>query len=126
MGKCCCDDTEVLLKYDADVNAKSIDGWTPLHFAAQKNAVRNSAAAGVAKVLLKQRPDIKIDEKNNRGETPLYCAARDNEVEMVELLLKHGADVNAKQNSGLTPLRVAMRNNAVEAADLLRSYGGHE
>ena len=60
------------------------------------------------------------------GRTPLHFAARDNEVEMVELLLKHGADVNAKQNSGLTPLRVAMRNNAVEAADLLHSYDGHE
>ena len=102
------------------------NGRTPLHFAARKNAVRNSPAVEVAKVLLKQRPDIKIDAKDNCGETPLYCAARDNEVEMVELLLKHGADVNVKQNSGHTPLRVAIRNNAVEAADLLRRYGGHE
>ena len=88
--------------------------------------MRENAAVEAAEVLLEKRPNIKINAKGNCGERPLHIAARDNEAEMVKVLLKWGADVNAEENSGLTPLRVAMRNNAVEAADLLRSYGGHE
>jgi ankyrin repeat protein len=43
--------------------------------------------------------------------------------DVVEILLAHGADVNAKRNDGETPLIIATQNGAV--AKLLIQHGGH-
>jgi ankyrin repeat protein len=45
-------------------------------------------------------------------------------MDVAELLLAHGADVNAKCNLGFTPLQTAMGHKDV--AELLRQHGGHE
>lgn len=44
---------------------------------------------------------------------------------MIEVLLAHGADVNAKSN-GKTPLAFALEQAHPAAADLLRRRGGME
>ena len=50
-------------------------------------------------------------------------AAWEGHTEIAELLLKHGAEVNAKDNNGETALMDAARNGHTETANLLRSYG---
>ena len=42
--------------------------------------------------------------------------------EVVELLLRHGADVNAKTNKGVTPLHIAVLSN-IEIIEMLIRYG---
>ena len=60
------------------------------------------------------------------GSTPLHLAAYRNAYETAEVLLKHGAYVNAKTDYGDTPLYIAVWKNAHETAALLRRYGGRE
>ena len=42
---------------------------------------------------------------------------------MVEILLKHGAKVNAKTNTGITPLLNAVNFNDLECVRILIKYG---
>jgi len=42
-----------------------------------------------------------------RSSTPLHAAAANRQVDVAELLLARGADVNAKDGSGFTPLALA-------------------
>jgi ankyrin repeat protein len=45
-------------------------------------------------------------------------------MEVVELLIENGADVNAKNNYGGTPLDGAISLDRPKIADLLRKHGG--
>lgn len=46
-------------------------------------------------------------------------------LEMVEVLLKAGANVNAKDNEGATPLHYAAMNDATKLAELLLKAGAN-
>jgi ankyrin repeat protein len=45
-----------------------------------------------------------INVKRNDGETPLYSASWNGQLEVVKYLKSVGADINAKDNVGNTPL----------------------
>jgi hypothetical protein len=60
------------------------------------------------------------------GWTLLHHAAQKDRREIAEILLKHGADVNARIGRGVTPLAVAVSNKHPEMAELLRKAGGTE
>ena len=62
-----------------------------------------------------------VDVKNEYGKTPLHLAVEDNdpEEEVIEFLIKKGADINAKDVKGLTPLHSAIWSGNVEIARLL-------
>jgi len=76
-----------------------------------------------------------VNAKNNHGQTPLYHAClpfihTDNPVEIVELLIENGADVNVKATNitGWTPIHQAsqiLRNDttAVDIIELLIENG---
>ena len=79
------------------------------------------------------KDNISLWMKDNiRGRTPLYWAAWTGEMEIAELLIDAGADVNAKNDEGRTPLDLAIQNSAwphvrrkrTEIAALLRKHGG--
>jgi hypothetical protein len=58
------------------------------------------------------------------GWTALHFAAHGNSRRVGELLLDHGADVNARDGRGMTPLAVAQQFKRTELELLLRSRGG--
>jgi len=72
-----------------DVNARDVDGNTPLHRAAGFNSASVS-------VLL--RHGASMDLQNNVGNTPLHLAARRCSTS-VRLLLEHGASADIKNNN---------------------------
>ena len=51
--------------------------------------------------------------------TPLHLAAGYNRVGVVEVLIKHGADVHAKDKGGLVPLHNACSYGHYDVAELL-------
>jgi ankyrin repeat protein len=56
----------------------------------------------------------------------LHCPFRDTQhgEEMIELLIEHGADVNATDNKGRTPVDQMLQNGRRDLADVLRRHGG--
>lgn len=55
-----------MIQNGADVNAKEIDGWTPLHLAAQ------NGTEAIAQTLI--RNNATIDINNNDNVTPIFKA----------------------------------------------------
>jgi hypothetical protein len=60
------------------------------------------------------------------GQTPLHWTAMNGHKDVVELLLAHGAEVNAKRSNGSTPLHWAEYKGYKDVAELLRQHGGQE
>jgi uncharacterized protein len=59
------------------------------------------------------------------GATPLHIAAQKNNLELVKLLLAHGADINAVDSEHRTPTDRALKWHHPEMAEFLKSRGGH-
>ena len=73
----------------------------------------------VVKLLL-GRSDIKVNQANNNGMTPLHYAALKGHVRVVELLLSRlDIEINAAASNGGTPLHFAAQNGHVEVVKLL-------
>lgn len=90
-----------LLAAGADVSARTVDGWSPLHSAATARDVASLTA------LLASGADVNASDDG--GETPLHGAARIRELPNVAELLAAGADVDARNVAGDTPLHHAVR-----------------
>jgi ankyrin repeat protein len=103
---------KLLLMIGADVNAKTVDGRTPLHAA---SALPTGAA--VVRLLLEVGADV--DSRTIVGNTPLFGAVSAG-AENARLLLDKGANPNAVSQTGATPL-MAVRSSDV--VSLLVSRG---
>lgn len=63
--------------------------------------------------------------KDADGNTPLHAAAGEGQAEIIELLIKYGADVNAKTTTGITPLHDAARNGCKKCVEILLHKGAN-
>ena len=101
---------KMLLDAGADVNAKDVNGLTPLWAA----VVFKSATPEVIKMLLDAGANVndRIDTEHSDGMTPLIFAAIRSTPEVIKMLLDAGANVNDRENKyGLTPLMAAAAKN---------------
>lgn len=89
---------------------------SPLH-----RAVRDENLGNV-KTFLEKYPD-QVNARDETGRTPLYWAAREDNIEICEILLSHGADVNAATPDGWTPLHTAVYNKNPRIVVLLIEKG---
>ena len=64
--------------------------------------------------------EINIDVKDDNGLTPLMCATRNGHLNVVQYLIKEGANPNIKNNEGKTALDLAEENGCKEVAEFLR------
>ncbi|WP_296639339.1 ankyrin repeat domain-containing protein [Thiobacillus sp. 65-1402] len=142
--------TEALLSYGADLNAKNASGQTALHQAASQgatkvieillahkadiNAADNSGYVpllgaisygiknGRKPVEVLVNNGANVNAESARGETPLGNAIRRGDIEVVKLLIGHGASVSSNKY-GVSPLYLA--RDSKEIAELLKEHGAH-
>ena len=90
-----------LLRDKKLLDARSADGFTPLHLAAFFNQ------PGCVRILLAQGAQVNAIAANPSRVQPLHSAVACRSVEIVRLLLDHDAAVNARQQGGWTALQAA-------------------
>jgi ankyrin repeat protein len=93
----------------------SVDGTTPLHWAAYRDDVVK------AEVLVRAGANVSV--ANRYGITPLSLACTNGSSAMIKLLLKAGADPNSTIPGGETALMTAARTGKVDAVRALLSAG---
>jgi len=95
-----------------------------------KAAVRTTAwwkalAAGDRQAvvnLLTTEPDL-LRARDDEGDTCLHIVAREDDTDLLELLVKKGADINAKGRVQSTPLGTSLAHNKPKAAEWLIDKG---
>jgi len=99
------------------VNAFSPDGFQPLGLACFFGHDR------LAAYLVAQGAEVNTPSRNPMKVMPLHSAAAAGDLEIVRLLLDHGADVHARQADDFTALHAAGQNGHVEMIRLLLEHG---
>lgn len=108
---------ELLLKINnADLYRKDQDGDTILHSMSRWSSVSNSI-----KMILEYGFNPNLE--NNDMKTPLHIAAKNWKIGNCELLLKHGAFINAIDKHGNTPLHLAIDKMSI--TKLLLDHGAN-
>ena len=104
---------------------KTFDGNPPLFIAAQQglshfvNYLLNDCLASI-----EQRGVYEVAEDRSRHHvTPLWCAAVANKLEVVKILIRHSADVNATSDTESTPVRSACYMTNIEVVKYLVENG---
>ncbi|KAH9046072.1 ankyrin repeat-containing domain protein [Lactarius hengduanensis] len=101
-----------LLEHDADVNARDNSGQTPLIVASHYQP------SLVARYSLELRADMKAQAQGWESSNSKDM------LEIIRMLLHHGADTRAKDKYGMTPLhKAAFVGEGTEVATLLTTHG---
>ena len=104
-----------LLRDGVDVNVSEPDGMTPLHWAAQLDAL------DTADLLIRAGADVAAATRYEV--TPLLLACTNGSAAFVERLLAAGADPDSTRSGGETALMTASRTGVLAAVDALLAHG---
>lgn len=96
---------EWLLAHKANVNATAEYDLTPLHTACNGD---------IAALLVRNGADMSAKSRYG-GMTPLHTAARDGRADVVEAMLRHGADVDISDDHGQVPLHLTSNRKTTMA-----------
>ncbi|XP_022185058.1 NF-kappa-B inhibitor cactus isoform X2 [Nilaparvata lugens] len=117
----------------ASVDLLDMQGNTPLHLAVEQVDVASAAAilqpvttAEAVAAQLKYSPalqrHVNINRHNYDGLACIHIAVMKRSIQLVQLLLWHGADINSREwKSGMTPLHLAVQLKDQQMIDLMVS-----
>ncbi|ORX49345.1 ankyrin [Piromyces finnis] len=101
-----------LLKHNADVNIDNISKDRALFMAILKNNIE------IAKLLL-NTGKVEMNHKNKEGDSEISVACKNNNGEMINLLIKYHSNINNINNNGLYPVHIASINNTLDSLKAL-------
>ncbi|MCE1247684.1 MAG: ankyrin repeat domain-containing protein [Firmicutes bacterium] len=107
--------TEKLLNSGIQVNVKAQYGWTPLHFAIDRDLI------DIARLLIIWGASVKAE--NSDGKTCLHLAAANGNADVIEQLIEDGADVGCSAKDLTTPLHLAASTGGQDAVVALLEAG---
>ena len=110
------DMAKYLIEKGLEVNDKTNNGLTPLHFVS-RNKTADSCI--LIKQLVKSKADI--EARDESGQTPLHLASKNGALMNVKLLIERNADVGSFDFEGLTPLKLATINNHQDVVEFLKN-----
>ena len=111
----------LLLDSGALINKPDMDDYRPIHFAVNRKDLReegnpmNAKLMDIATLLIERGADL--NKTNTAGDSPLDLAARNGDLEMVKLLVNHGARIEKPISGDIEHSRVD-RNNPIHKASL--------
>ncbi|KAK0615489.1 putative ankyrin repeat protein [Lasiodiplodia hormozganensis] len=111
---------EALLEAGARPELPDKDGYTALHWAAERRSLP------LCQLLLEGREDVvDVNARDNKGETPLHWLLwwYNSPYEVAEYLLDKGADVRAENTDSQQPLYRACKTSNTAIARLLVAWG---
>ena len=114
-----------LISQGADVNAKDKSGHTPLVSSGRVSLSTKYTQhdSEIAALLVEAGADV--NHVDNFGDTALHCACKQSNTNLVEYLLKQGADPN-QSTAKESPLELAVRTRKTEVEKLLRKHGAKQ
>ena len=120
---------ELIQKYNILFQPIDANNLTALHFAVQMN--RKKVILLLCKLMTFSQNDSLNNDEGNRGinipdilgRTPLHQAAAKGDLQIIDCLIRFGADVNAMTISGETPLMKAIAFYQTDAGKLLLKFG---
>ncbi|XP_053594131.1 putative ankyrin repeat protein RF_0381 [Microplitis demolitor] len=109
----------LLIAHKANIEARNANNMTSLHIAIDQNSLE------IAECLLAAGADVNaVCRLNCRENCSALClAAMNGNDDMVQLLLAHGADINAKKSSSIVPLHAAVRKEHLATVECLLALG---
>jgi ankyrin repeat protein len=103
-----------LLKHGADVNAIDLEMQSPFHIAIMGSMYE------IVELLADAKADLSLSCKTfGRNNTAVHQATICRDIQMIKLLVKLGARVDATGRDGWTPLGLAVRSGATDVAKAL-------
>ncbi|TGO20619.1 hypothetical protein BPAE_0280g00060 [Botrytis paeoniae] len=107
---------KLVLKRGASINTKDSNGNTPLH-----DAARHGKTAFLGDLCMVDGLEVNTTLPN--GKASLHIAAERGYAEIVNVLLRHKAAINARDTSGQTPLSLAIKSQRTEIVKTLLQNG---
>lgn len=109
--------TEMLIKYQTNVNTKDKDGRSILKIAVLKGHAK------IVELLISNGVDINIQDTIEY--TPLHWAIKTEKLEIAKLLINAGAELNTTNFEKETPLLTAWKKSLLEIIKLLINKGAN-
>ncbi|KAJ1724358.1 palmitoyltransferase akr1 [Coemansia erecta] len=111
---------QYLVDHGANVLLRDSQQMTALHAAVHSGAI--ALVIYIASVQLAAQPNS-VDAGDYAGTTALMWAAYQRKQQIMEFLLRCGADINAHNKQGDTPLQFGMMSTAADIVDTLLAQG---
>eukprot|EP00916_Digyalum_oweni_P009430 GHVL01015880.1.p1 GENE.GHVL01015880.1~~GHVL01015880.1.p1 ORF type:complete len:227 (+),score=49.36 GHVL01015880.1:101-781(+) len=111
---------DILLEHNVNIDIKDNEGYHTIHYAVKSNNIT------IIKSLLDLKPDC-INVLSNRNVSPLLFSigygGQEINIEIIECLLAHNADVNFSMEDGDTPMHMAAHKGRLDVMKILVEHG---
>ena len=108
---------KVLIKYGVDTKIEESDGMTPLMCACRRGNTE------IVKILLENESE-NPNYTDSLGWAALHFASEKDNLEIVQALVNHNADVNLRTKAGMTPTHLAINRQCQDVLAYLQENGG--